>query len=602
MTTEKHTFNAEVAKVLQLVIHSLYTNKDIFIRELVSNASDACDKLRFESQKNPDLLKGELRINIAFDEAAKTITIDDNGIGMDHAELISNLGTIAKSGTGEFLEKLGKSKSDTKNDISLIGQFGVGFYSSFMVANSVEVLSLKAGTNQAHLWKSSGDGEFTIEGANRESHGTTITLHLRDDAEEYLDKHRITHIVQTYSDHITVPVNLAGERINRGTALWMRSKAEVTAEQYKEFYKSISHQVDNPLVTIHGKAEGKLEYNYLLFIPSIKPFDLFHPDRLRRVKLYVKRVYIAEDTVDIIPRYLRFLRGVIDSEDLPLNISRESLQANPVLDKIKKSITTRVLSELKKLGENNPDDYAKFWNNFGAVIKEGLCETMDSKDPILEICRFNSTASDRLVSLDEYIARAKPEQEEIYFLSGTDIDDLKNSPQVEGFIKRGIEVLLFSDSVDDFWVNVAFDYKGKKFKSVTRADIDLDSNEEKPQEPADNLIELFKKELGSKVKDVKYSGKLTESPVCLSIAEGDMDMRMERFLRENKQLPHETAKILEVNKEHPLIKALSGKPNAETSDIINLLFDQAMILEGEKLPNARDFTQRLNKLLEKAVA
>ena len=598
MTQEKHIFNAEVAKVLQLVIHSLYTNKDIFIRELVSNASDACDKLRFESQKSPDLLKSELAIDISFSEDSKTLTISDNGIGMDHDELINNLGTIAKSGTGEFLEKLGKNKSD----VNLIGQFGVGFYSSFMVADHVEVISKKAGTDKAFLWKSDGNGEFTIEDSKRENNGTTITLHLRDDAAEYLDKHRITHIVQTYSDHITVPINLGGERINKGTALWMRSKSEVTQEQYKEFYKAISHQVDNPLVTIHGKAEGKLEYNYLLFVPGIKPFDLFHPDRLRRVKLYVRRVFIAEDTVDIVPRYLRFLRGVIDSEDLPLNISRESLQANPVVDKIKKSVTSKVLSELKKMGENNPEDYAKLWNNFGAVIKEGLCETLDSKDPILEICRFDSTASDKITSLDEYIARAKPEQEEIYYLSGSDAESLKNSPQVEGFIKRGIEVLLFSDSVDDFWVNVAFEYKGKKFKSVTRADIDLDNKEDKPEEKNDDLIELFKKELAGKVKDVKYSGKLTESPVCLSIAEGDMDMRMERFLRENRQLPHETPKILEVNREHALIKSLNGKNSEEASDIINLLFDQALILEGEKLPNPRDFTQRLNKLMEKAVA
>lgn len=593
MTQEKHQFNAEVAKVLQLVIHSLYTNKDIFIRELVSNASDACDKLRFAAQQNNLAASGDFEIKITTDEAAKTLIIEDNGIGMSREELITNLGTIAKSGTLDFIQQ--------NKEASLIGQFGVGFYSAFMVANKVVVESLKSGDNNAHIWESSGDGEFTISECTKESAGTKITLYLREGEEQYLDKHRLTHIIQTYSDHITIPILLNDERANKGTALWMRNKADVTEAQYHEFYKSISHQVDKPLVTLHGKAEGKIEYNYLLFIPSIKPFDLFHPDRLRRVKLYVKRVFIAEDSIDIIPRYLRFLRGVIDSEDLPLNISRESLQANPLLEKIKKSITSKTLAELKKLAEKQPEEYSKFWQNYGAVLKEGLCETLDSKDPILEVCRFYSTNSNALTGIDEYIARAKPDQEEIYYLAGDDLESLKNSPQIEGFAKQGIEVLLFTDTVDDFWVNIAHEYKGKKFKSVSRADINLNDGGTKEETGGDELISLFKTTLGDKIKDVKYSTRLTESPVCLAINEGDMDFRMERFMRENKQIPHESLRILEVNKDHPLIKNIRAE-SSNAADVINLLFNQALILEGEKLPDPKGFAKLINKLLQEKMA
>jgi molecular chaperone HtpG len=601
MTTQKHAFTTETAKVLQLVIHSLYTNKDIFIRELISNASDACDKLKFESQKNTTLMgASQPQIEVSYNKDAKTVTISDTGIGMTEAELVANLGTIAKSGTLEFIQN--------NKDASLIGQFGVGFYSAFMVAKKVEVISKKAGEDKAHKWESEGLGEFTVSGADKSETGTTITVFLKDDEDEYLDKHRITHIIKTYSDHISTPIILVDDegnknRINKASALWMRSKTDVTEEEYQEFYKNTAHQIDKPLLTMHGKAEGTNEYNYLLFIPNVKPFDLYHPDRMRRIKLYVKRVYIAEDSVDVIPRYLRFLRGVIDSEDLPLNISRESLQANPLLGKIKKSITSKVLSELKKLGESKPEEYAKFWGNFGAVIKEGLCETLDSKDPILEVCRFNSSASDKMVSIDEYIARANPAQEEIYYLSGDNAENLKNSPQLEGFIKQGIEVLFFTDTVDDFWVNVAHDYKGKRFKSITRADIDLGNSEQPADSSDDDLIKLFKTELGDKVKDVKYSGRLTESPVCLSVSEGDMDIRMERFLRENRQLPHESAKILEVNKTHPIITNLANSlKSGAASDVINLLYDQAVILEGEKPQDAKNFATRLNALLSKALA
>jgi molecular chaperone HtpG len=379
----------------------------------------------------------------------------------------------------------------------------------------------------------------------------------------------------------------------------------VTEEQYQEFYKSIAHQVDKPFMVLHNKAEGKIEYANLLFIPTVKPFDLFHPDRIRRVKLYVKRVFIAEENIEVIPRYLRFIRGVVDSEDLPLNISRETLQANPLVDKIRKSITSKILSELKKKSEKEPEEYNKFWLNFGAVIKEGLCEVLDTKDEILSICKFYSSRDDKLTSIDDYISRMKPDQQDIYYLSGENLDALRNSPQIEGLVKNGYEILFFTDTVDDFWVNVAYDYKGKHFKSATRSDIALDDIEKVAENSEiDPLIALFKNELGDKVKDVRISKKLESSPVCLAIGEGDMDMRMERFLRDQKQLPQgTTAKILEINPNHQLIKHLAEKGETqEVRDSIHLLFEQALILEGESLPDLRGFSERFNQFLEKALA
>ncbi len=605
---EVRKFDAEVAKVLNLVIHSLYTNKDIFLRELISNASDACDKRRFLAQSDTSLSADEYKISVKIDSKNKELIISDNGIGMSYDELLENLGTIAKSGTQAFLNEL-----DKKDNVNLIGQFGVGFYSSFMVADKVTVKSRKAGEETAHQWQSKGDGEYTVEATEYEATGTEITLKLRKDAEEYLDKHRLSHIITTYSDHITIPVELIDEegkpaQVNKGKALWMRPKSEITAEEYQQFYKSISHQVDKPFLTLHGKAEGKIEYTYLLFVPSMKPFDLYHPDRMRRVKLFVRRVFIAEDTVEIIPRWLRFLRGVVDSEDLPLNISRESLQANPLVEKIRKSITNKVLSELKKKAEKEPEEYAVFWKNFGPVLKEGLCETLDSKDPLLEVCRFYSSAGENITGVDDYISRMKPEQQDIYYLSGENLETLRTHPQIEGFVKRGIEVLFFTDTVDDFWVNVAHDYKGKKFKSVTRADIDLSDRDEKSEGKEEHkemapLIELFRKELGEKVKDVVISKKLESSPVCLGVAEGDMDIRMEKFLRENRQLPYASSKILEINPHHKLILALSEKGETqEVRDTINLLYDQALIIEGEAVQDLKGFSDRLNQLIEKSLA
>jgi len=618
---EKLKFSAEISKVLHLMIHSLYTNKDIFLRELISNASDACDKLRYEALTHPDLAgsDSEYGITITVDKTNRTVTIADNGIGMGRDELVNNLGTIAKSGTQEFVSKI---TGDAKKDLPLIGQFGVGFYSSFMIADKVTVLSTRAGSDETWRWESEGSGEFTVDEAEKAGRGTRITLHLKAGEDQYLDTFRLRHIVQTYSDHISFPIAIVGEdgkseTVNTASALWMRPRTDITPEQYKEFYHHVSHSPDEPWLTLHNKAEGKVEYTNLLFIPSAKPFDLFHPDRKRRVKLYVKRVFITEENVDIVPHYLRFLRGVIDSEDLPLNISRETLQDNPLLAKIKESVVKRVLSELKKKGESDEASYKSFWKNFGPVLKEGLCEATTPREQILDVCRFQTTATtdDNVATLDAYIARMKPGQDQIYYLTGERAEVLRESPQIEGFAKRGIEVLLLTDHVDDFWVNVVFDYKGKKFKSVTRADIDLDklSEEEKPEAKKEDsgdikaLCGRIKTILGDKVKDVRTTGKLTNSAVCLAVEEGAMDFRLERFLIEQKQITASASKILEINPEHSIIKSLVSKltnsdSSGEIEDVILMLFDQARILEGEEITDPAAFTRRLQSFVERSLA
>jgi molecular chaperone HtpG len=622
---EKLKFSAEISKVLQLMIHSLYTNKDIFLRELISNASDACDKLRYEALTQPDLSRDgtEYQLNIKINKEKRRITISDNGIGMSRAELINNLGTIAKSGTQEFLSML---TGDSKKDMPLIGQFGVGFYSSFMVAEEVTVVSTRAGSNETWQWHSLGDGEFTIIPMDEAPRGTSITLHLKDGEDQYLDKFRLRHIVQTYSDHISFPINIIDEEgnseaVNTGSALWMRNKSDITPEQYKEFYHHVAHAVDEPWLTIHNKAEGALEYTNLLFVPSMKPFDLYHPDRKPRIKLYVKRVFITEENVELIPRYLRFVRGIIDSQDLPLNISRETLQHNALLAKIRDMVIKRVLLELKRKSESDAEGYAKFWANFGPVLKEGMCEANSPRQAIMEVCRFNSTTTqgDALTGIEDYISRMKEGQDTIYYLTGDKLDVLRLSPQLEGFAKRGIEVLLLSDHVDDFWVNVVTDYKGKKLKSVTRADIDLDKvssdSEDKKEEEKDKdqdanvqaLCVRIKEILGDNVKDVRTTSKLSNSAVCLAVEEGAMDFRLERFLIEQKQLNTASAKILEVNPDHSIIRSLAGKVSSsasakEVEDATWLLFDQARILEGETLVDPAGFMRRLQGFVEKSLA
>ncbi len=623
--TETLQFSAEISKILQLMIHSLYTNRDIFLRELISNASDACDKLRYQAQTTPDLLAegGDLGIHISFNKSDRTLTVRDNGIGMTREELIRNLGTIAKSGTQEFFSHI---TGDNKKDLSLIGQFGVGFYSAFMVADKVEVISRQAEERHAYRWISEGTGEFTVEEAGQETpRGTAITLYLKEDAQDYLDFFRLRHIIQTYSDHISFPITLTGEEgqqetANKASALWVRPKAEITEEQYQEFYRHVSHSPDAPWLTLHHKVEGKLEYTYLLFIPSIRPFDLFHPDRKRRVKLYVKRVFISDEGVDLVPHYLRFLRGVIDSEDLPLNISRETLQANPVVTKIRESVAKRVLADLRKKLEHDADAYDAFWNNFGSTLKEGLCEANSPREQILDACRFDTTSGDQRTTLDDYIGRMKDGQEEIYYLIGERLESVRTNPKLEGFRSRGVEVLLMSDHVDDFWLSLMPEYKGKRFKSITRADIDLnhfgkqDEKEEGPQSAESNadgqiaaLIARMKEILGDQVSDVRTTTKLGGSAVCLAVEEGAMDIRLERFLVEQKQLLQSAAKILEINPQHPIIKALSDRIQQhacapEVEDTVWLLLDQARILEGEEVADPAAFSRRLSNFMQKSLA
>lgn len=621
---EQIQFSAEISKVLQLMIHSLYTNKDIFLRELISNASDACDKVRYEAVSDGSLLDGdaELAIHLSADKEANTLTISDNGIGMNRADLIANLGTIAKSGTQEFFTHL---SGDNAKDMNLIGQFGVGFYASYMVADKVVVQSTKAGEAQGYQWESDGQGSFSVsEAADAPARGTRITLHLKEEAGEYADPFRLRHIAQTYSDHITFPIflnstdaegNASEEQVNKGSALWVRNKSEVSAEEYKEFYAHVAHQPDEPWMTLHNRLEGKIEYSYLLFIPSMKPFDLLHPERRRRVKLYVKRVFISDENVDLVPEYLRFMRGVIDSEDLPLNISRETLQDNPLMTKIRESVTGRVLKELAKKNAKQPEEYAEFWQHFGGVLKEGLCEGMAPREQILECCRFHSTHGG-MVTLAEYAERMKDDQKGIYFIVGDSIEALEHSPQIEGFKKRGIEVLLLNDHVDDFWPTTTRKYKEHEFKSVVKHGADLgemagakdaDSDEKKDEVNTDSaamdaLTAYMKETLGDSVREVRVTHKLADSPVCLAVDEGDMDMRMERFLIDHKQLPQGTSKILEINPDHAIIKGLaeqvaSEKMNVESEDRVHLLFDQARIAEGEALDNPSAFLRRMNALM-----
>jgi len=615
---EKRKFDAEIGKVLHLMIHSLYTNKDIFLRELISNSSDAFDKLRFESAKNDQLSAGsQTKIVISTDKNLGILKIRDFGIGMNKQDLIENLGTIARSGTQKFLEKL---TGDSKKDIDLIGQFGVGFYSSFMVADEVIVKSRKAGEDKVWCWQSNGEGEFSVFEVPDSDFpcGSEISLRLKEGEQEYLDRFRIGHIVKTYSEHISLPVEFheegkESEVLNSSRALWNRPKSEITEDAYNDFYKQISYMPDGPWMTLHNKNEGAVEYTNLLFVPSSKTYDLFNPERKRSVKLYIKKIFINDEGVDLIPHYLRFLRGVVDSQDLPLNISRETLQHNKVLEKIKSAITKKVLSELTKRLEANKDDYLGFWSNFGAVLKEGLCEYGTDHESILDVSLFKSIKLNKYITLKEYIEGMQDKQEDIYYISGNDEESLKHHPQIEGFISKGIDVLLFIDTVDSFWVNVVHTYKEKNIKSVTRADIDLVIDKNQEQISKDNatndeaVIAYFKEELKDLAKDVKISKKLTESPVCLAIAEGAMDMRMERFLAEQKQLKMPSAKILEININHHIISSIAkklanGGGDEHTSRLVKLLFDQACILEGEPVQNAVEFSRRMNEILNMVVA
>ena len=626
MAQEEMQFQAEVSRLLDIVAHSLYSEKEIFLRELISNASDACDRLRYAALTQPELVKEDssFAVRLKADPTGKTLTILDNGIGMNREDLIENLGTIARSGTAAFVQQL-ESKQDGAN---LIGQFGVGFYSAYMVADKVEVSTRKAGECEGWSWSSDGQGAFTIaEDPEAPARGTRITLHLRKGEEEFLDAMRLRQIVSTYSDHIAIPVVLESrkedepdETLNAASALWTRPKNEITEEQYKEFYHHVGHTFDDPWLRLHFKAEGMLEYTGLLFVPSSKPFDLFHPDRKTGIRLYVKRVFITDDCSELVPSYLRFLRGIVDTEDLPLNISRELLQNNPRLAKIRTALCKRVLGELKKKAEKAPEEYATFWETFGAVLKEGLYEDQAQRETLLELARFRSTQGEGLVSLADYLGRMKPGQEVIYTITGDDPEALARSPQLEGFAAKGVEVLLLSDPVDDFWLTSVPDYQGKAFKSVTRGGADLDkiakpegetedeeSESDAPSPSLDALIAFVKLTLKDAVKDVRSSTRLTSSPVCLVADEGDLDMHLERLLKQQRQLDHSSARILEINPNHALIKALSGKVGDDGAgslleDAAWLLLDQARIIEGEPLPDAAAFSRRLSALVEKGLA
>ena len=623
MSAEKLSFQAEVSRLLDIVVNSLYSEKEIFLRELVSNASDACDKLRYMALTDGALLgdDGELAITLSTDAKARTLTISDNGIGMDRDELIANLGTIARSGTAAFL---GEMSGDAKKDTNLIGQFGVGFYSAYMVAEKVEVLTRKAGEDAAWLWTSDGRGDFTIEQSEKAGRGTLITLYLREGNEEYLEADRLRQIVKRYSDHIAIPIRLVEgdktEMLNRASALWTRSKSEIKPEEYKEFYHHAAHAFDEPWETLHWQAEGLISYTGLLFVPGSRPFDLFHPERKTRVKLYVRRVFITDDCQELVPEYLRFLRGIVDSEDLPLNVSREMLQASPVVQKIRQGVVKRVLGELQKKAEKAPEAYAGFWENFGAVLKEGLySEHGSDRDQLLKLARFRSSNGDGLVSLADYVGRMQDGQDTIFYITGEDAEALLESPQLEGFKAKGVEVLLLTDPIDEFWIPSVTEYDGRKFKSVTRGGADLakvkgeDKSDEDKQAEADrkddvgSLVALMQLALKDEVKDVRASERLTDSAVCLVADEGDMDMHLERLLRQHKQLDNSFKRILEVNPAHPVIRKLAAHVaakggEASIDDAALLLLDQARILEGEPLRDARGFATRLSAFLEKGLA
>ena len=615
-TKSTFSFQTEVGQLLDIVASSLYSNREVFLRELVSNASDACDKLRYAALTDAALLKGseELAITLEMDSKAKTLCVSDNGIGMTHDDLLETLGTIAKSGTGAFIEAL---KSEEKDKVGLIGQFGVGFYSAFMVAERVDVLTRKAGEEQSWLWSSDGKGEFTIEPGDRDNSGTTVTLHMKKDAKEFLEEARVRHIIKTYSEHIGFPVMLGDETLNSASAIWTRPAKEITKEQYTEFYRHTSHAFDEPWHVMHNRVEGAVNHTTLLFVPSTTPFDLFDAERKSHVKLYVNRVFISDTPKDLIPTYLRFLRGIVDSEDLSLNVSREMLQSDPMLTKIKTSVTKKVLSELKKKANKVPEEYTAFWSNFGAVLKEGLVEDAALRDRILEISRFSSTAGGDYTSLADYVGRCKDGQDAIYYIAGDDAAKIAQSPHLEGFKAKGVEVLLLSDPVDEFWLQHVTEFDGKSFKSITRGSADLDkivSEDEKSEdkneaetEDLSALIASIKLELGDAVKDVRPSKRLTDSPVCLIADEGDMDVSLERLLKRHGQLHQGRPRVLELNPTHQIIQRLAERAKLEDAgsddllvDAAHLLLDQARIVEGEDPREPAEFVRRLGAVMARA--
>ncbi len=615
-------FQAEVARLLHLMVHSVYSEKEIFLRELVSNGADACDKLRYEAIAKPELLADDagLRLTISADEQNKTLNIADNGTGMSRAELIDNLGIIARSGTKAFLAAAEKKGGDAR---TAIGQFGVGFYSAFMVASRIEVISRKAGSKSVHVWSSDGISGFDVAKAPKAQadalpRGTMVTLHLKDDALDYLKEPELERIIRAYSDHIPFHIDFLSlkdgkqerRQLNSASALWTRPKADISEDQYKEFYHHAGGLYDTPAITIHYKAEGRHEYTVLLFVPTMPPFDLYEPARAGRVRLYVRRIFITDDA-DILPAYLRFVRGIVDSEDIPLNVSREMLQNNPIVASIRKAVTNRVLADIKALAKKDKDKFETIWTAIGAVLKEGLYEDMERRDPLFEITLFHTTKGDEWRTLKDYVADMRPNQNAIYYLAGESHEQVRASPQLEGFAARGIEVLLLSDPVDNFWVTTALGFDGKSFQSITQGDIDLSAidllEEEKGKKEEDkaapetaNLIGRLKTLFADELSDVRASARLVDSPACLVAPKGGPDRGLGKFL--DKQTGKgNVMPVLEINPSHALVKALSSagkgkKPNA-FDDLAWMLLDQARILEGALPADPAKFAERLNKMV-----
>lgn len=618
MSEEKMQFQAEVGKILDIVVNALYSNTDIFLRELVSNASDACDKLRYAAIMKPDIAKGdgEFKINLYPDKEAHTLTISDNGIGMNKEDLIKDLGSIGRSGSAEFLNNL---TGDKQKDATIIGQFGVGFYSAFMVADKVEVRSRKAGEDQGWLWTSTGKGNFTVAEEQNVNRGTKITLYLKKDHYNYAESTEVRQIVRQFSDHIAFPVIMhymgETETINMANALWTRNKAEITPAQYNDFYRHISHAFDDPWDVLHYRAEGTIEYTALMFIPTKTPFDIFQPNRNAHIKLYINRVFISDQVDDMLPNYLRFVQGVIDTKELPLNVSREMLQKTPVLTKIKTGLVRRILGELKKRSENEKE-YMVFWDAFGAVLKEGMFEDSSNRNDIAELSRFHSTHSDGLTSLADYVARMKQDQKSIYYITGDHLNVLRNNPQLEGFAARGIEVLLLTDPIDEFWPQGLTQYKEKLIKSVSAGAAELETllitdeaaKEEKADEKALEALQKFMKEIiGDDVKEVRTTERLTKSPVALSAGDGEVSIHLERLMRQHNQPTlYSSTRYFDINPRHPLIKKLAEKVEGgdmgdENKALVQVLYDQAKIIEGEPINDPAAFSDRVTQFMMSSI-
>lgn len=625
-TEQKETlgFQTEVKQLLQLMIHSLYSNREIFLRELISNASDACDKLRYRALDDDALYEGDstLRVEVEFDKDAHTITIRDNGIGMSRDDVISNLGTIARSGTMEFIKQL---SGDQKKDSRLIGQFGVGFYSAFIVADDVSVRTRLAGapTSEGTLWQSRGEGEFTIEAVEQARHGTEITLHLKSDAYEFADEYRLKQLIRKYSDHIDLPVQMSKveeqdgesvvswETVNEAQALWTRPKSEVSDEDYQAFYKHITHDFDNPLSWSHNKVEGTLEYTSLLYIPARAPFDLYQREGVRGLKLYVQRVFIMDDAEQFLPLYLRFIKGVVDSNDLSLNVSREILQQDPQVEKMKSALTKRALDMLKKLAKQDDAEYQRFWDAFGSVLKEGPAEDLTNRDRIAELLRFATTHTDQAVqnqSLKAYVERMKEGQDKIYYLIADSFNAARNSPHLEIFRKKGIEVLLLTDRVDEWLMTHLTEFDGKALVDVAKGDLDLGAVEDEAEKQAQEetvkakqgLVDRLKTALGERVSDVRITHRLTDSPACVVLAADDMGFQMRRMLEAAGQPLPESKPILELNPEHALVARLEQAQDDTFAALGEILLDQAILAEGGHLDDPAAYVRRLNEWLVRA--